>query len=140
MSRPTPQSAPQGGYVLLEALIAILVFSIGILAMVGMQSASARYVTDAKFRSTAGYLVSQCLGQLWGADRSTLTKSTACASATDLPELPKGSARTVTVTDDGAAGYSATVTVTWQMPGDSEVHQVSSTTVIHDRCDTVGCT
>ena len=138
MTRATSGRSHQGGFMLLEALIAILIFSIGILALVGMQSAAARYSTDAQFRTVAGYLVNQCLGQIWSADRTTLSK--VCPDTVDLPALPKGNTRTATVTGSNAAGYTATVTVTWQLPGDSATHTVQSTTIIHDRCDTAGCT
>src|SRR5439155_165247 len=46
----------QDGVMLLEALIAILIFSIGILAVVGLQAVSIRNVTDAKHRTEAAYL------------------------------------------------------------------------------------
>jgi type IV pilus assembly protein PilV len=50
---------------LLEALIAILIFSIGILAVVGMQSIAIKDVTSAKYRSEAAYLAQELLAQMW---------------------------------------------------------------------------
>ncbi len=55
----------QQGSVLLEALIAILIFSIGILALVGMQASAINNVADAKYRSTAGFLANQIMGTIW---------------------------------------------------------------------------
>ena len=43
----------QAGVMLIEALIGILIFSIGILALLGMQGAAMRNTTDAKYRSEA---------------------------------------------------------------------------------------
>jgi len=43
----------QTGSVVLEALIAILIFSIGILALIGMQATAINSVADAKYRNTA---------------------------------------------------------------------------------------
>jgi len=53
------------GVMLLEALIAILIFSIGILAVVGMQSIAIKDVTSAKYRSEAAYLAQELLSQMW---------------------------------------------------------------------------
>jgi len=55
----------QTGSVLLEALISILIFSIGILALVGMQATAINGVSDAKYRSTAGFLANQMVGTIW---------------------------------------------------------------------------
>jgi type IV pilus assembly protein PilV len=53
------------GVMLIEALIAILIFSIGILAVVGMQSVAIRNVTESKHRSEAAFLVSELTSQMW---------------------------------------------------------------------------
>jgi type IV pilus assembly protein PilV len=53
------------GVMLIEALIAILIFSIGILAVVGMQSIAIKNVTDAKVRSDAGFLTNELMAQIW---------------------------------------------------------------------------
>ena len=55
----------QGGVALLEALIGILIFSIGILAVVGMQATAIRTVSDSKYRSEASFLANQLMSQLW---------------------------------------------------------------------------
>ena len=49
----------QGGVMLLEVLIGILIFSIGILAMLGMQTIGMRNTVEAKYRSEAAYLANQ---------------------------------------------------------------------------------
>jgi type IV pilus assembly protein PilV len=69
------QSNPnkQGGSMLLEGLIAILLFSIGILAIVGLQAASIKISGDAKFRSDASLLANQLIGQMWVGDRTPAT-------------------------------------------------------------------
>jgi type IV pilus assembly protein PilV len=123
---------------MLEALVAILIFSFGILALVGLQSNAVRQSTDAKFRSNASYLANRCLAQMWVADRSQIAKS--CEDSNDLsPDLPKPSSRTVTTVGDVASGYTATVTIHWQMPGESTTHEHKVVTIIHGRCDTQDC-
>jgi type IV pilus assembly protein PilV len=63
----------QTGSMLLEGLISILLFSIGILAIVGLQAASIKMVGDAKYRSDASLLADQLVGQMWASDRATAT-------------------------------------------------------------------
>jgi type IV pilus assembly protein PilV len=55
----------QEGVMLLEALIAILIFSIGILAVVGMQATAMRTVTESRSRAEAALYANQLLGQIW---------------------------------------------------------------------------
>ncbi|MEO8132864.1 MAG: type IV pilus modification protein PilV [Betaproteobacteria bacterium] len=61
----------QSGAMLLEALIAILIFSLGILAIIGLQAQSIRNSSEAKYRSDASYLANQLIGRMW-ADRANL--------------------------------------------------------------------
>jgi type IV pilus assembly protein PilV len=61
----------QAGSMLLEGLISILLFSIGILAIVGLQAASIKMVGDAKYRSDASLLSDQLIGQMWSHAQGT---------------------------------------------------------------------
>jgi type IV pilus assembly protein PilV len=56
---------------LLEALIGILIFSLGILAMVAMQAASVNAVADAQYRIEAVNAANQLLAQMWVAVNRT---------------------------------------------------------------------
>jgi type IV pilus assembly protein PilV len=108
----------QGGVMLLEALVAILIFSIGIIAVMGMQAASISQVTQSKFRTDASYLANQILGKMWvdqGNLSSYQTKGSAGRSAWDTTvagTLPSGDSTIV------VAGRQVTVTITWKMPDD----------------------
>jgi type IV pilus assembly protein PilV len=59
-------AARQTGVMLLEALIALLVFSLGILAIVGMQATAIQDVGEAKYRSDAAFLANQIIAEMWG--------------------------------------------------------------------------
>ena len=59
------------GSVLIEALIGLLIFSTGILALVAMQAESIRNTSEAKYRSDASYLANQIIGRMWS-DRANL--------------------------------------------------------------------
>jgi Tfp pilus assembly protein PilV len=58
---------PQGqsGVMLLEALIAILIFSLGILSLVALQATAIQLTGDAKYRTDATLLANRLIGQMW---------------------------------------------------------------------------
>ena len=130
--RPVLRTAPrrQQGVMLLEALIGILIFSIGILAMLGMQATAMRATVDAKYRAEAGYLANQIVGTMW-VDRANLASYDTTSGAgnthltawenqvsTQLPNASGANAPTIAV-----SGTQVTVTVKWKRPGEVTVSQ-----------------
>ena len=63
-ARPTAPAKQRGGF-LLEALVGILIFSFGILGLVGLQANAIRHVNDAQYRGEAVYLASTIVGRMW---------------------------------------------------------------------------
>lgn len=55
----------QSGIMLLEALVAILIFSIGILAMVALQAVAIKQSGDANYRTRSTLLANRLIGQMW---------------------------------------------------------------------------
>lgn len=109
----------QSGVMLIEALIGLLIFSMGILALVGMQATAISQVTDAKYRSEAAFLADRMIGEIWvnkGTNVPTLSAAWATEVGNVLPNATGANAPTVTV-----AGTQITVTVFWQAPGASSV-------------------
>ena len=120
------------GVMLLEALIAILVFSIGILAVVGMQSVAIKAVTDAKYRSEAAFLANELLSQMWADSAAVGAGSyTYPGSGTVPPKLTAwkdridtrlpgttvaGVAPSVSVTGTTAQGATVTIVIQWRLP------------------------
>ena len=120
----------QSGVMLIEALIGILIFSIGILAMIGMQATAMRNTTDARYRSEAAFLASQIIGQMW-VDRANLASYASAGYAprdnwvnqvsATLPGIPADApAPTITV---GAAN-EVTVTIQWRQPGETQTRRL----------------
>ncbi|MBE7419940.1 MAG: type IV pilus modification protein PilV [Ideonella sp.] len=66
---PTRRNRRQDGFSLIEALVAIFIFSIGILALIALQVTSVRQSTNAKYRSEAALLANRLLGEMWVSDR-----------------------------------------------------------------------
>jgi len=118
---PSPSHASQQGVVLLEAMIAILIFSMGILAVVGLQAAMIKNTSDSKYRADASYIAQQRVGQIW-VNQAALT--TFGETDTDISALlPNG---TRTTTRDAVNLDQFTITVTWQQPGDTEMHNFTT--------------
>jgi type IV pilus assembly protein PilV len=120
----------QAGVMLIEVLIAILIFSIGILAVVGMQAAAINNVTDAKYRSEAAFLTNRLVSQLW-TDVPNISTTTYDYPGTGTPpasltnwindvyaRLPNASTvpPIVKITNlNPGAGAQVTITVQWRM-------------------------
>lgn len=110
---------------LLEALIAILIFAVGILGIVGLQGTAVKQVTDAKYRSDAALLANQYIGSMWVGDRTvaTLQNNYTTGNAnytawknTVMATLPVPTANPPTVAVDNAS--IVTVTIYWRAPSD----------------------
>jgi type IV pilus assembly protein PilV len=110
---PCQSHTKQKGMALLEAMIAIVLFSIGVIGLMGLQANMIKNNTDAKLRSEASFLAQQTLGTMWG-NPNNLAKY----KETDSPiaDLPKGK-RTVTLTAGATGSTQVTITLTWQQPG-----------------------
>lgn len=55
----------QRGVALLEAMVALLIFSFGILGLVGLQAVAIKNTGDAKLRADASFLANQIIAQMW---------------------------------------------------------------------------
>jgi type IV pilus assembly protein PilV len=122
----------QQGVVLLEALIGILIFSLGVLALVAMQAVSISNVSSARYRSEASFLTNEILGQAW-VDRGlnyanlanyTVSNGTASYAPTQAwvnkvyAILPGSNAYppNIVVATPATGGRQLTVTVRWRPP------------------------
>jgi type IV pilus assembly protein PilV len=139
----------QAGVMLIEALIGILIFSIGILALLGMQGTAIKNTTDARYRSEASYLATQIVGQMWVDDNDKLDRyNTANAAAyaprdnwvnnvvATLPGVKVGGplAPNITVGPDIATGLAdreVRVQVQWLQPGETQARQLVILNRIH---------
>jgi type IV pilus assembly protein PilV len=118
----------QEGVMLIEALIGILLFSIGILALLGMQGFSMRATIDAKYRSEASFLANEIVGTMWGdADNLENYSDANCASTpkcvawkTRVAALLPGTADAGVEPTIAIATRQATITVRWKRPGDTD--------------------
>ncbi|MEN9704670.1 MAG: hypothetical protein RLZZ393_549 [Pseudomonadota bacterium] len=108
------------GSTLIEVLVAIMLFSVGVLALLRILAISVQDSGDIEYRAVASAIADERVGRMW-VDRTNL----AAYSETDtaIPQLPQGT-RTVSVN-----GAVVTVTVTWRPPRAliAHSHQVVAT-------------
>lgn len=122
-----PQQQPlQRGSVLIEAMVALVIFSMGVLALVGLQSAMLKNSSDNQYRAEAQLIVQTELANMmaWGGDASTYISQ---VDRTRInAQLPNG-----TLVFSPITNSMVTVTVGWQVPGGS-VHQVNASSYLFD--------
>ena len=121
---PIPRKSSQHGIVLLEALIAVLLFSMGVLALVGLQAAMMKNTEDSKIRSDASYLSQQRLGMMWANPDPTNLAANFAESGVPIADLPNGT-RTVNVTTSASGVSSVIIRLDWQQPGKDPHHLIT---------------
>jgi type IV pilus assembly protein PilV len=137
-----PLRVPQSGSALLEALIAILVFSFGVLGLIGILAASVRATNDARYRAEAANLANALIGDMWATAANQLDPQFGTGGpklvawqnyvATQLPAAAGANVPLVDLAQPGLSAQSRSVVVTvfWQRPGEAVRHQVLVTAQI----------
>ena len=132
----------QRGSSLLEGLLAILLFSIGLLSLLMLLSATLIESSNARYRIEASLLISDLVSHMWIGDHSLNGLKTRFADTTSKDyqswftsvsnRLPGVSAKlnAPQITIDNAR--NVTVNIRWQVPGDSTSHQMIVQTLITD--------
>lgn len=113
----------QGGFALLEVLVSVLLFTVGVIALIGLQASMKANASESRLRAEASYLANQMVGQIW-VDAANLASyaivSGTCSTAYNpctkwaaqvAAQMPSGSS------DISVSGAVVTITVRWQLPG-----------------------
>lgn len=132
----------QRGVMLLEALLGLGVFSIGILALIAMQGTALSGASDAKYRTDAAFAANQLISTVWN-DRSNVstyawdgTGSAPAALAAwntvlanTIPGASVDATTTPIVTVTTGASYSTVVIkVRWKLPKSANVRIFTTAT------------
>jgi type IV pilus assembly protein PilV len=135
-------SACQHGGSLLEGLLAILIFSVGVLSLLMLLSATLVETGNARYRSEASLLASDLIAQMWTGDRS-LTELRARFTEAESEDHQRWLA-TVHARLPGTSGTTNLPTISiddqrqvkilmrWQAPGDGKTHQLLVLATITD--------
>ena len=132
----------QRGSSLLEGLLAIFLFSIGLLSLVMLLSATLIESSNARYRIEASLVINDLVSHMWIGDHSlaglksrfgdTSSKDYQSWFTSVSRRLPGVSNTTnkpqVTIDDSG----NVTVNIQWQVPGDKTAHKMTVQTLIAD--------
>jgi type IV pilus assembly protein PilV len=114
--RRAPRRAARG-VALIEVMVALLIFLIGVLGIVALQAKGVQFSVQAQDRSRAALLANEAVAAMWE-QRSTALPEKKLKAWQDAvaAALPAGSASAVR-----AADGSATVTIRWTPPGAASI-------------------
>lgn len=113
----TTLNSQQRGFTLIEVLIALTIFTIGILAVATMQTSSIRYNSAAKLSSEAVFKAERKVEELLAGSHAALANE---EKQTDGPHTLSWK-----VTPQGTHSTIA-VTVTWKEPGGNKSYTLTS--------------
>lgn len=125
----------QTGFMLIEVMISVLIFSVGVIALVGLQAAMTHEQSESKVRADAANLATELLGMIWADAANIASYSTAsCASYPQCAGwknkvalmLPSSGGSTVAVT---ALTGQVDVTLVWTLPGGTP-HQYKTSAMV----------
>ncbi len=128
-----------GGFAMIEALIALLIFTLATLGLVGLQASMLRANSGAKFRADAAYLASDLVGTMWTDSPNLLSyTTTGCAShttcqawATRLTARLPGASYTIAPQASGQVEIS----ISWSVPSEG-THAFRTVTAINPNSST----
>lgn len=128
---PGPPAAR--GFAMIEALIALLIFSFAALGLVGLQASLVRATSGAKYRAEAAYLASDLVGTLWTDTASLVQYRDACDTHAPCKAWTDKVARLLPggtpVLDVNPVSGVVTITLTWTVPGEG-THRYATSTAI----------
>ena len=120
----------QRGMALLECLMALLIFSVGLLGLLGLEARVMNISTDSENRNRAAMLAGEVASQMW-LNNTVLPTAPAIVAAganagnQTLGGLPGGA---VTVVPVAGTTNAADITVTWQEVSDAPLSPSTLTT------------
>lgn len=88
MTAPEPQR--QTGFLLLEVVAALLLFSLGLLGMVQLQARASQLSVDAEDRSRAALLANEMVASMWAQRTLTVDAATLLAWQTKVADPSAG--------------------------------------------------
>lgn len=117
----------QSGFTLIEVLVAVLIFSVALLGLVGLQTRGMQFAGDADGTNNAALLANEAAAQIFTLQDlnfpvAAATQYAAWVAKVQNPVngLPNGNGVVVFTPGVGAVPDSATITVSWQNASDPQ--------------------
>lgn len=122
MKQMPSRSRRQRGFTLLETLVAIVIFSVGLLGIVALQARTVQMSVDGEDRNRAALLADEVVAAMWSSGTASLSTADVNAWAARVSAALPGATGTVSAPDtDGVV----TVSITWR-PGSRAATESSS--------------
>ncbi len=141
--RPQPQQSRrrQRGMALIEALVSILIFSFGVLGLVGLEARAINFAGDAEDRNRAALFASEIASTMWLTGTVTQPGATIAAWQASVADptqtgVSNGILTVIPVAGKtNAAGVinAADITITWQPPSDGTTITAATRSVLTTR-------
>jgi len=108
MNPNTRQS--ERGFALIEVLVSLVIFSLGVVGLVGIQTRALQASTDAQDRSMAAMLANSATSEMWAIKSTTLSDGAVEAWKEQVSEsLPRGEGEIT----ENTSGTDATISIKW---------------------------
>lgn len=122
----------QTGFVIVDVLIAILLFSVGVLGLIALQSAMTKSQLESKVRADASYLANELVAQMWSDTANINAYTSDCEShgpcktwqSKVTAALPSGEGA---VSANASGGIS--ITISWTNTAGDQHRYVTQTSV-----------
>ncbi len=118
MKRVPHRPHAQTGVALIEVLVSVLLFSLGILGLVGLQARAINFSVDAADRNRAALLANEIASTMWLTNSIAVDTSAGSAWATRIADATKDGLPGAEATVEAVPGMvnTADVTIEWVPP------------------------
>lgn len=108
MNRNTLSS--ERGFALIEVLVSLVIFSLGVVGLMGMQTRALQASTDAQDRSMAAMLANSATSEMWAIKSTSLSDTAVDAWKEQVSaSLPRGEGEIT----ENTSGSDATISIKW---------------------------
>ncbi len=109
----TPKAQRRRGFLLLEVVVALLLFSLGLLGMVKLQASASQLSVDAEDRSRAALLANEMVASMWAQRTLQVDDATKLAWQTKVSTPAAGGLNAGSGDVNNDDPLLAVITVTW---------------------------
>jgi type IV pilus assembly protein PilV len=130
-SQHGPLARNQHGIALMECLMAMLIFSVGLLGLLGLEARVMNISTNSENRNRAAMIAGEVANQMW-LNNSVVAAGPVLAAGANAGDQTKGGlpGGVVTIAAVGATTNAADITVTWLEKSDANQSQLTTRVVL----------
>lgn len=123
---PRSNQRSQRGMALLEVLVSVLIFTFGVLGLIGLQARAITFSIEAEDRNRASLLANEIASAMWLSNNSVIDTSAGTPSWDQRAKDVLGPTAVVVVAPEATVPNSANITLTWSPPQRRSTESASS--------------